>query len=73
MSEWQSATSNQQSAISQKQGKTGQKKGFNKTVIRLLNGTLAFVCNKMFYPRVGLLAESACQQVARGKTTTDSH
>jgi hypothetical protein len=39
MSEWQSATSNQQSAISQKQGKTGQKKGFNKAVIRLLNGS----------------------------------
>jgi hypothetical protein len=51
------AFSRQPSAFSQINSKSSRKKSFDKTVIRQSNGTLAFVCNRTPYPRVGYPAE----------------
>jgi hypothetical protein len=53
VSNQQSAVSNQQSAISQNNPGTWVKNGFDKTVIRLSNGGLTFVCNKTSIPGWG--------------------
>jgi hypothetical protein len=51
------AISNWRFAIGQTRSKSGRKKSFDKAVIRQLNGTLVFVCNRTSYPRVGCSAE----------------
>jgi hypothetical protein len=59
-SSWQLAISQTRSsqpsalAFTQIEGKCRGKKSFDKAVIRLLNVTWAFVCNKSLTPRVGV-------------------
>jgi hypothetical protein len=55
-------------ATSQVAGESGRKKGFDKAVIRLLNGTLTFVFNRSAYPRVGFA--TLCLTLRKTKIAT---
>jgi hypothetical protein len=61
------AVSHHQAAVSDPQSKSKIRWeiGLDKAVIRLLNATSPFACNKSAYPPGGVLAEERRQRVAK--------